>query len=226
MSAVEQGAGDGYVGQALRRKEDPRLITGSAVYTDDIKLPGMLHATIVRSTEAHARIVSVETEAAAQREGVRAVLTGEDLADLDAPLPMAWVPPGVEVKRPEHWPLARGKVCHVGDPVAVVVGEDRYAVVDAAEDVIVEYDPLPVVVDPERALDEGAPVIHEQLGDNKSHEWSFGGGDLDRGFEEAEVVVERRRAHAVVGQPDTTLGAPGARRDARGARGPAAGDRP
>ena len=85
---------------------------------------------------------------------------------------MAWVPPGVEVKAPEHWPLARGEVKHVGDPVAVVVGEDRYAVVDAAEEVVVDYDPLPVVVDPEAALEEGSPLVHEEFGTNKSHEWS------------------------------------------------------
>ena len=109
----------------------------------------------MRSPEAHAKIVSIDTSAAKEREGVHAVFTGEDLTDLEAGLPMAWVPPGVEVNNPEHWPLAKGAVKHVGDPVAVVIGEDRYAVVDAAEDVVVEYDPLPVVTDPEKAL-EGA----------------------------------------------------------------------
>ena len=78
------------------------------------------------------------------------------MADLAGPLPMAWVPPGVEVKNPEHWPLAKATVNHVGDPVAVVLGEDRYAVVDAAEDVVVEYESLPVVTDPEKALEGGA----------------------------------------------------------------------
>src|SRR5207253_730873 len=107
------------------------------------------------------------------------------------PLPLAWVPPGVEVNNPDHWPLARGVVKHVGDPVAVVVGEDRYAVVDAAEDVVVEYDPQPVVTDPEAAL-EGPPYVHEQFGTNQVHEWSLGGGDLEAGFAEADVIVERR----------------------------------
>jgi carbon-monoxide dehydrogenase large subunit len=105
---------------------------------------------------------------------------------------MAWVPPGVEVKTPEHWPLARGKVCHVGDPVAVVVGTDKYAVVDAAEEVFVEYESLPVVVDVEKALDDDAPVIHEQFGSNHSFDWSLGGGDVEAALAEADVVVERR----------------------------------
>jgi carbon-monoxide dehydrogenase large subunit len=114
---------------------------------------------------------------------------------------MAWVPPGVEVNNPEHWPLARGTVKHVGDPVAVVIGEDRYAVVDAAEDVIVEYESLPVVTDPEQAL-QGGPLVHEQLGTNKVHEWSLSGGDLEAGFAEADVVLERRIInHRTAGAP-------------------------
>ena len=146
------------LGGRMRRKEDPRLITGRGHYVDDIVLPGMLYMAIVRSPEAHARIVSIDTSAALARPGVQAVFTGEDL-DLGAPLPMVWVPPGVEIKTPEHWPLARGAVKHVGEPVAVVVGDDKYAVVDAAEDVIVEYDPLPVVVDPGGALEDGSPLV-------------------------------------------------------------------
>jgi carbon-monoxide dehydrogenase large subunit len=184
--------GNGYVGQAIRRKEDPPLITGRGRYVDDIQLPGMLYAAIVRSHEAHARIVSIDKSAAEARKGIKLVLTGEDMSDLAAPLPMAWVPPGVEVKTPAHWPLARGKVCHVGDPVAVVVGDDKYAVVDAAEEVFVEYDPLPVIVDVEKALDADAPVIHEEFGTNHSYDWSLGGGDAETALAEADVVVERR----------------------------------
>jgi carbon-monoxide dehydrogenase large subunit len=192
MSATEAPAtASGHVGRPLRRKEDPRLITGRASYVDDVTVAGTLHAAIVRSPEAHARIVSIDADAAKARPGIVAVFTGEDMADLEAPLPMAWVPPGGQVNNPEHWPLARGEVNHVGDPVAVVLGEDRYAVVDAAEDVFVEYDPLPVVTDPEAAL-AGGPLVHESLGTNKVHEWSLGGGDLDAGFAAADVIVERR----------------------------------
>ncbi len=97
-----------HVGQALRRKEDPRLITGRGRYIDDISLPGQVWAAFVRSPEAHAKIVSIDTAAARDRADVVAVFTGEDMADLTGPLPMAWVPPGVEVNNPEHWPLARG----------------------------------------------------------------------------------------------------------------------
>jgi len=193
VSTVEQAppASEGYVGRSLRRKEDPRLITGQATYIDDVVLPGTLHVVLVRSPEAHARIVSIDASAALAREGVHAVLTGEDL-DLQAPLPMAWVPPGVQVNTPEHWPLARGEVNHVGDPVAAVFAQEKYLAVDAAEDVLVEYESLPVVVDPETALAEGSPLVHDALHTNKSHEWSLGGGDVDAALAEAEVVIERR----------------------------------
>jgi aerobic carbon-monoxide dehydrogenase large subunit len=200
MSVTDE-APAGHVGRVMRRKEDPRLITGRARYVDDIALPGMLWASFVRSPEAHATIVSIDASAAVARDGVHAVFTGEDMSDLGGPLPMAWVPPGVEVNNPEHWPLARGTVKHVGDPVAVVVGEDRYAVQDAAEDVVVEYDPLAVVVDAEAAI-AGPPFVHEQFGTNQVHQWSLAGGDVEAGFAEADVVVERRVInHRIAGAP-------------------------
>ncbi|MGH2894805.1 MAG: xanthine dehydrogenase family protein molybdopterin-binding subunit, partial [Solirubrobacteraceae bacterium] len=194
MSATTDGApanGKTHVGQALRRKEDPRLITGRASYVDDINLTGQLWAAWVRSPEAPAKIVSIDTSAAKERDGIVAVYTNEDL-DMEAGLPMAWVPPGVTVNTPDHWVLAKGEVKHVGDPVAVVIGDDRYAVVDAAEDVVVEYEPLPVVTDPEKALEEGSPLVHEKFGTNKVCDWSLGGGDLEAGFAEADVIIERR----------------------------------
>src|SRR4029450_5222042 len=111
------------IGEAMRRKEDPRMITGRARYTEDINLPGMLHAVIVRSPEAHAASTSIDTSAAVERDGVVAVLTGEDMAsDFAGPLPMVWAPPGVEIKTPEHWPLKRGGGEHGGGPVGVVGG--------------------------------------------------------------------------------------------------------
>jgi carbon-monoxide dehydrogenase large subunit len=195
MSATTSGNGASatptHIGKALRRKEDPRLITGKGVYVDDVNLTGQLWAAWVRSPEANAKIVSIDTSAAKARPGVRAVFTHEDL-DMEEGLPMAWVPPGVEVKTPDHWVLAKGEVKHVGEPVALVVGDDRYGVVDASEEVIVEYDPLPVVTDPEKALEAGSPLVHESLGTNKICEWSLGGGDLEAGFAEADVIVERR----------------------------------
>ena len=202
MTLMDDRAATGHVGRSLRRKEDPRLITGQATYVDDIAITGMLHAAFVRSPEAHARIVSIDASAALERDDVVAVYTGQDMTDLGAPLPMAWAPDGVEVNNPEHWPLAREVVKHVGDPVAVVLSQDRYAAVDAAEEVLVEYEPLPVVTDIETALEDGAPLVHEQFGTNRSHEWSLGGGDLEAGFAEADVIVERRVVnHRISGAP-------------------------
>jgi aerobic carbon-monoxide dehydrogenase large subunit len=195
-----------YVGQALKRKEDPRMITGRGRYTEDINLPGQLHAAIVRSPEAHADIVSIDTSAAKERAGVVAVLTGEDMAaDFAGPMAMAWAPPGVEIKTPEHWPLKRGQVKHVGDPVAVVVAASKGAALDAAEDVIVEYVSKPAVVDPEAALEEGSPLVWEEFGTNKTHEWAVSGGDFDAAQAEAEVTVEHRFVnHRTSGAPIET----------------------
>ncbi len=182
-----------HVGRAMRRKEDPRMITGSGRYIDDVSVPGMLYATIVRSPEAHATITSIDTSAAAARPDVVAVFTAEDMAaDFQSGMAMVWAPPGVEINTPENWPLKGGEVKHVGDPVAVVVGRDRYAVADAAEDVVVEYDPKAVVTDPERASEEGSPLVWEQFGTNRVHEWKVSGGDVDAGLADADVVVEQR----------------------------------
>jgi aerobic carbon-monoxide dehydrogenase large subunit len=190
-----------HVGRSLRRKEDPRLITGRAQYVDDITVHGMLHMSVVRSPEAHARIVSIDASAALAHAGIKAVYTGEDMRDLLAPLPMAWAPPGVEVKTPERWPLARGTVNHVGDAVAMVIGDDKHVVADAAQCVVVEYELLPVVVDVEQALRDEI-LVHESLGTNTTHEWTMGGGDVDAAIAEADVVVERRIVnHRTAGAP-------------------------
>jgi carbon-monoxide dehydrogenase large subunit len=202
MTAIEQAApSDKWVGQAMRRKEDPRMITGRGNYVDDLVLSGMLYMAVVRSSEAHAKITSIDTSAAKSAPGVQGVFTSEDLK-LEAPLPMVWIPPGVEVKTPETWPLAKGVVKYVGQPVAAVVGSDKYAVVDAAEQVVVEYEPLPVVVDPEKALESSSPLVHEEFGTNQSHEWSIGGGDMDAAWADADVVMERRIVnHRTAGTP-------------------------
>ena len=135
MSIVDETrtGGNGYVGQALKRKEDPRLITGRATYVDDMVMAGQLHVAFVRSPEAHARIVSIDASAALEREDVEAVFTGEDITDMAAPCVFFWKPPGVDVRVPDHWPLARGKVGYVGQCVAAVIGTDKYSVVNAAE---------------------------------------------------------------------------------------------
>ncbi|HUE26939.1 MAG TPA: molybdopterin cofactor-binding domain-containing protein [Solirubrobacteraceae bacterium] len=192
MSATATN-GAKHVGQALRRKEDPRMITGRGRYIDDISVPGTLWMALVRSPEAHARITSIDTSGAAARDDVVAVFTADDLAgDFAGPMPMVWAPPGVEINTPENWPLKRGEVKCVGDPVAVVVGTDRYSVSDAAEQVLVEYESLPVVVDPEKALEDGAPLVWEQFGTNRTHEFKLAGGDIDAALAEADVVIEQR----------------------------------
>jgi len=199
MSTVE--ANGKWVGQALKRKEDPRMITGRGRYVDDMVAAGMLHMHVVRSSEAHAKIVSIDATGARELPGIYGVFTAEDL-DLAAPLPMAWVPPGVEMKSPEHWPLAKGEVKYVGQGVAIVLGSDKYGVVDAAEHVLVEYEPLPAVVDPEAALKDGSDLVHPEFGTNKTHEWSIGGGDMDAAWQDADVVVERRIVnHRTAGAP-------------------------
>jgi carbon-monoxide dehydrogenase large subunit len=204
MSVTEAGTGqNGHVGRAMKRKEDPRMITGRGRYTEDINLPGMLHAAIVRSPEAHARILSIDTSAAAERPGVVAVLTGEDMADdFESGLASVWNPPGVEVRKPDNWPLKRGEVKHVGDAVAVVVAASPGAAADAAEEVIVDYEPMPAVVDAEKALEEGSPLVWESFATNKTHEWGVSGGDIDAALAEADVTITKRFVnHRTSGAP-------------------------
>jgi len=199
VSAVETNGN--WVGQGIRRKEDPRMITGRGNYVDDMIVSGMLYMHVVRSSEAHAKIVSIDATGAQEYPGVYGVFTAEDL-DIASGLPMAWVPPGVELHTPEHWPLAKGEVKYVGQGVAIVLGSDKYGVVDAAEQVLVEYEPLPVVIDPEKALEDGSELVHPEFGTNKTHEWVIGGGDMDAAWAEADVIVERRIVnHRTAGAP-------------------------
>ena len=181
-----------YMGSSVLRKEDPALLTGQADFTDDIRLPGMLHFALLRSPHAHARIRSIDVSAAKERPGVVEVFTGEDLAgEWAIGIPTGW-PVTEDIKIPDHWPLARGEVNHAGDGVAVVVATDRYKAQDALEAIEVDYEVLPVVVDVEAALEEGSPLVHEELGTNRCYTWPLGTGDLDKAFEEADVVVSGR----------------------------------
>ena len=165
---------------------------GRARYIDDINVTGPA-VGVVRPLARGAREDRLDRHVRRRKAypGVHAVFTGHDL-DLEAPLPMAWVPPGIEVKNPPHWAIAKDEVHHVGDPVALVIGSDRYAVVDAAEQVVVEYDPLPVVSTSRRRSRRARDLVHADLGTNKCHEWSLGGGDIEAGFAAADVIVERR----------------------------------
>ncbi len=176
-------------GSGIRRREDPRLITGQASYTDDIKLTGMAHAAILRSPHGHARINRIDTATAAQAPGVVAVYTGADIEGVLNPMPCAWVIPDSDVKAVAYPAIAREVVRYVGDAVAVVVAEDRYQAEDALELIDVDYTPLPAVVNPEAALREGAPQLHEDAPGNQAFHWVAAGGDTDAAFAAAEVVV-------------------------------------
>ena len=177
------------VGKRIRRREDPRLITGTAVYLDDIKMPGMHHACIVRSPHAAAKIKSINAKPALERPGVAAVFTGADVKDLGA-VPCAASLPGLRV--PRHALLAQDRVYYVGHPVAVVVATDRYIARDAADLIEVEYEPLPVVADPEKALAKGAPAVHPEWPDNTAFTFHQEGGDIAQAFKDAEVVIKQR----------------------------------
>lgn len=178
-----------YIGMRVLRKEDPRLITGTSTYTDDLVLPGMVHAQLVRSPHAHARITRVDTAAAKRAPGVVAVLTGAETVGTGT-LPLFVNVPGI--KQSKHFPLAADKVRYAGDAVAVVVAGSRAAAKAAAALVEVDYEPLPVVVDPEKALAPGAPIIHDELGTNLACTYPFKAGDVDAAFRDAEVVVRQR----------------------------------
>ena len=176
-------------GSGIRRREDPRLITGQATYTHDIKLNGMAHAAILRSPHAHARINSIDTSAAQGAPGVVAVYTGADIEGVLNPIPCAWVVPDSDVKVVAYSALAKDVVRYVGDAVAVVVAEDRYQAEDALELIAVDYDPLPAIVNPEAATQDGAPQLHEDAPNNQAFHWVAAGGDTDAAFGSAEVVV-------------------------------------
>jgi len=179
-------------GSGIRRREDPRLITGTATYTDDIVLPGMVHAAILRSPHAHARITRVDTARASAAPGVLAVYTAADTAGALKAMPCLWLVPNSELKVGVYPPLAKDVVRYVGDCVAVVVAESRYQAQDAVDLIDVDYEPLPAVVDPERAMGQGAPQLHPDIPRNQAFHWTVSGGDVDAAFTSAEVVVRER----------------------------------
>jgi carbon-monoxide dehydrogenase large subunit len=177
-----------FIGQPVRRREDPRLITGEGTYVDDVKLPGMLHAALMRSPYAHAKINSVDLSAARKHPGVICALSGEDLAGRLPSLPC--VAPAQNV--PEHPVLARGKVRYVGDPVAVVVATDPYTARDAVDLITADFDPLPAVVDPEKALQPGAPLVHENFGTNLAAKAEMTPPGFDKAMGEADKKLQFR----------------------------------
>ncbi|HWZ29822.1 MAG TPA: xanthine dehydrogenase family protein molybdopterin-binding subunit [Bryobacteraceae bacterium] len=176
------------VGKRIRRREDPRLITGTATYVDDIKMPGMHYAVVVRSPHAAAKIRSIDTSKAAAHKGVAAIFTGKDVAAV-GPVPCGASLPGLRV--PHHSILATDRVYFVGHPVAVVVATDRYIAADAADLVEIDWDVTQAVADPEKAL-AGGVAVHPQWPDNKAFDFHQEHGEIDKAFAEADVVVKQR----------------------------------
>ncbi len=180
-----------YVGQRVKRTEDPRLIKGLAHYVDDIRLPDTLHVAFVRSIYAHARINSIDSSEALKAPGVVAVYTGKDVAKV-GPVPCAAALPDLKV--PDYRVLAQDKVFFVGHPVAAIVATDAYTARDAVDLVMVDYDDLPPVLDVEEAA-KGGTVIHESFGDNVAYKLTAGEGDIDAALGSADHVIKQRMVH-------------------------------
>ena len=192
-NAPKVKASQGYFGRAMKRVEDPRLIKGIATYVDDLKIPGVLHAEFVRSPHANAKIKSIKTDTAKKLPGVVGVFTGADVNDKVGAIPCASPIPGG--KTPDHTVLAGARVYFVGHPVAVVVAETRTIARDALDLIDVDYEPLPAVIDPEKALEKDSPLTHPELGTNVAFTWSLPGGDVDGAFKEADSVLKLRIIH-------------------------------
>jgi len=185
------------VGSPIKRREDPRLITGQSTYVDDIKLPGMLHMAVLRSPYGHARINSINTEAASKHPGVVAVYLAEDLKGVVGNIPIAAPLPGnISNGMGHRGPLADGKVRFYGDPVAVVIADDRYTARDALDLIEVDYEPLPAVIDLEKATQPGAPLLYEEFGTNVATPIHPPTEEIDRVFEQTVagggVIVKGR----------------------------------
>jgi aerobic carbon-monoxide dehydrogenase large subunit len=191
MAVTEERPGT-WIGKPVARKEDAKLLTGQSRYIDDLTLPGMVFAVVVRSPFAHAHLKSVDVSKALEADGVVAAFTGADLADdWAASLPCVWLVTE-DTKQPFHRPLATDKVRHQGDAVAVVVAESRALAKDAAELVDVDYEPLDAVIDPEAALADGAPLVHEEFGTNHCYTWTLKTDNADGVFADAPVTVKER----------------------------------
>ena len=178
------------LGESIKRREDPRLITGRGTYVDDVRLVGMVNMVLVRSPHAHANIRSVDTSAAENAEGVVAVFTGEQLQEELGSLICGWVVP--DTNETPHPPLAYDKVRCVGDAVAAVAATSPQAAADAAALVQVDYEVLDAVVDMEAGVQDGAAQVHENAPNNIAFEWEIGGGDFDAVASSAGVRVTER----------------------------------
>jgi len=185
-----------YVGKRIKRNEDPRLLTGQALFVDDVDLPRMLHAAFLRSDYAHARLKSIDISAALQRPGVVAVYTAEIMGEEWKPGPALVSPPptveNVLFNSRTQVPLVKDKVRYAGEPIAVVIAESRYIAEDAVEDIIVDLEPLEVVADLEKALSPQSVLIHEDLESNLAAQMVQVKGDYAKARQEADLIIKRR----------------------------------
>ena len=184
-----------YLSARVLRNEDARLLTGRALFVDDVQLPGMLHVAFVRSEHAHGRITNVDVSAAKRHTGVHAIYTAADLGDYLKPGPVLVPPPPIVnllFNACTQMPLAKDKVRHVGEPIAMVVADNRYVAEDAVRDVVVDIDPIDAVVDLEKGLASDAPLIHEHLKSNVAAHVIQRKGDYASARKKADVIVRRR----------------------------------
>ncbi|HEY7489855.1 MAG TPA: xanthine dehydrogenase family protein molybdopterin-binding subunit [Candidatus Tectomicrobia bacterium] len=199
-----------YVGQSMKRFEDPRLVTGNGAFVGDLTLPDMLHAALARSQHAHARLRSVDVSAARMVPGVVAVLTGADIAGVLPGIPtraMTGERAVDTLQAPEYPLLAHNQVCYVGQPIAVVVAHHPYVARDAVELIIVDYEPLVPVLDPDAAAQDEAPVIHQAMGTNVAMRLRQHTGDLEGALAQADHVVRQRyEVQRIVPAPLETRG--------------------
>jgi len=191
-----------WIGKSIKRLEDRRFIIGKGKYIDDISLPRMCYVKLLRSPHAHARIKSIDVREALKVKGVVAVITGKNIAENFSPLPNFGDP------RIVQYPLAVEKVRYVGEGVAAVVAEDKYVAEDALEKTRVEYELLPAVVDPEKAMDPKSSLVHESLGSNIAFQKTMKFGNFDKDFYSADVIVrEKLRWNRSSAEPLDTTGA-------------------
>ena len=184
-----------YLRARVPRNEDARLLTGRALFVDDVQLPGMLHVAFVRSEHAHGRITSIDVSAAKLRAGVHAVYTASDLGDYLKPGPILVSPPPIPnlvFHGCTQLPLTKDKVRHVGEPIAMIVADTRYVAEDAVRDVVVEIDPIDAVVDLEKGLAADAPLIHEHLTSNLAAHVVQRKGNYASAKAKADLIVKRR----------------------------------
>ncbi len=210
-ATAEARTGGKWIGRSVRRVEDPRLLTGDGTFVDDLKMGHLHHMAILRSPHPHARITRIETSAAAKLRGVRVVVTAPEVVAATQPFSLG-VPAPLR-----YYCMADEKVRFVGEPVAAVVATSRYIAEDALDLIEADYDPLPATVDPERSMDRGAPVLHEQVGDNAALHRLLTYGDPDAAFRAADLVVSGKfrfpkygstpiETYAVIGQYDAGSG--------------------